>query len=255
MGSGEESSRFLLSVVIPSYNEGPEILLFLKDVRDYLDTRGFGSEILVVDDASTDGTYDLLVELERAGPYRVFRNAVNRGKGYSVRKGVLASKGDYILTMDADNAYSISALDDFLMPLRKGTCHIALGNRRIPNSRFVLSPKFLPYVYVRHLTGIMFNRIVQRFLLSGFSDTQCGYKCFRRDAAMRIFRQLRILGFCFDVEVLVLASEFGYACIDIPVTFRYNGEPSSIRLFPHTFIFLRDLFLIRRNRLRGVYAI
>ena len=253
MGSNQEIGAPLLSVVVPCFNEGPQIKLFLDNIRDYLGFREFQSEILVVDDASTDDTGKVLSEYRKKPPFRILRNSSNRGKGYSVKKGVMSSKGSYILVVDADRAYKISALDDLLTPLRKGQSHIALGNRRMSHSRFVLTPKYLPYVYVRHLTGVMFNLIVRLTVLPGFTDTQCGCKCFTRKAALDIFSRLKIPGFCFDVEVLALAVKLGYDCLDVPVTFYYYGEPSSIRIFPHMFHFLRDLFLIRRNTVLGVY--
>ncbi len=253
MESHREEKAPLLSVVIPSFNEGLQLGNFLMDIQNYLDSRDFKSEVLVIDDASTDTSEALLREFAGVQPFRIFRNSENQGKGYSVRRGILASQGDYILILDADGAYRISALDDFLAPLRTGAHDIALGNRRIHQSRFVLQPKYLPYVYVRHLTGVMFNLIARSSVLPGFTDTQCGYKCFSRKAAMDIFKRLRIPGFCFEVEALAIAVRRGYRCIDIPVTFYYCGEPSSIRVFPHALYFLRDIFLIRRNMMLGVY--
>jgi dolichyl-phosphate beta-glucosyltransferase len=255
MGSNQEIRTPLLSVVIPAFNQGPEIRLFLENVRDYLDTQEFQSEILVVDDASTDATYEFISEFKAIQSFRIFKNSSNHGKGYSVKKGVMASRGTYILVVDADSAYNISSLNNFLTPLRKGKCDIALGNRRMSHSRFVLRPKYLPYIYVRHLTGVMFNLIARTIVLPGFMDTQCGYKCFSRNAALDIFKRLRITGFCFDVEALSLAVKLGYRCLDVPVTFYYYGEPSSIRVFPHALHFLRDLVLIRRNMILGVYDV
>jgi len=253
MGSNQETRPPLLSVVIPSFNEGSGIRLFLENISDYLGTQEFQSEILVVDDASTDATYEFICEFKEIQSFRIFRNLSNHGKGYSVKRGVMASRGKYILVVDADNAYRISSLNDFLTPLRKGKCDIALGNRRMSHSRFVLRPKHLPYIYIRHLTGVMFNLIARTIVLPGFTDTQCGYKCFSRNAALDIFKRLRITGFCFDVEVLSLAVRLGYRCLDVPVTFYYYGEPSSIRVFPHALYFLRDLILIRKNMILGVY--
>ena len=253
MRSYQEIEAPLLSVVIPSFNEGHQIKLFLNNVRDYLGSREFQSEILIVDDASTDDTEKFLSEYRKEASFRIFRNSSNRGKGYSVKRGIMSSRGEYILTVDADSAYKIASLDDFLTPLQKGKCDIALGNRRMSHSRFVLRPKYLPYVYVRHLTGVMLNWIVRLTVLPGFTDTQCGFKCFTRKAALDIFKCMKIPGFCFDVEVLALAVSLGYVCFDVPVTFYYYGEPSSIRVFPHTIHFLRDLFLIRRNIALGVY--
>ena len=254
METGQEEGNVFLSVVIPSFNEGTQIRFFLETVKNYLDTREFQYEILVVDDASTDETWEIINKLDKIYPFIFLKNEINRGKGYSIKKGILASHGNYILLLDADNAYRISSLDDFLGPLRKNECDIALGNRRMPQSRFVLRPKYLPYIYIRHLTGVIFNWIVRMLVLPEFTDTQCGYKCFKRKAAQNIFKRQLIQGFCFDVEILCLAVKLGYRCLDVPVTFYYCGEPSSIRFF-HTLHFLRDLFLIRKNLFLGIYHV
>ena len=149
--------------------------------------------------------------------------------------------------MDADSAYDIKSLNDFLKPLLEEKCDIAIGNRRLRRSRFVLRPKYLPYVYARHLIGKIFNLFSRMIVLPGFTDTQCGYKCFRRNPAVDIFRRQRLKGFCFDVEVLFLAVKLGYRCLEVPVTFYYHGEPSSIRVFPHSLYFMLDLARIRIN--------
>ena len=255
METRQGKERPLLSVVIPSFNEGDKIRFFLETAKGYLDTRGFKYEILVVDDASTDSTWQTTSRLAKDPPFTFLRNETNHGKGYSVKKGVLASHGSYILTIDADSAYRISDLNDMLEPLLKDQCDISLGNRRMPQSRFVLRPKFLPYIYIRHLTGLIFNAIVRAAVLPDFTDTQCGYKCFKRHAAMDIFERQHIEGFCFDVETLSLAVRLGYRCVDVPVTFYYSGEPSSIRLFPHALHFLKDLLKIRRNLCSGIYHV
>lgn len=243
----------LLSVVIPSFNEGSKIGAFLQDVQYYLEQQNFHAEIVVVDDGSTDSTQEVLNQLRESYPICILRNDMNSGKGYSVKEGVMASSGKFILVMDADNAYIISSLNDFLTPLIGGEYDIAVGNRRINSSRFVLSPKYLPYVYVRHLLGQIFNMFTRMIVLQGYTDTQCGYKCFSREAAIEIFRMQRIKGFCFDVEVLFLAAKLGYRCVEVPVTFYYDGEPSNIRLFPDALYFLLDLVKIRFNDIMKRY--
>lgn len=255
MQKESEPKDILLSVVIPSFNEASKIGPFLDDVYHYLERRSFSAEIIVVDDASTDSTHSVLNQFAASHPISMLQNDTNSGKGYSVKRGVMASRGKFILFMDADGAYSISSLDAFLTPLLEGKYDIVVGNRRISDSRFVMSPRHLPYVYLRHLLGQMFNWFTTMVVLSGYTDTQCGYKCFSRKAAMEIFGLQRIKGFCFDVEILFVARRLGYRCLEVPVTFHYDGEPSSVRLFPHAFHFLLDLVSIRLNHILRRYNV
>ncbi len=255
MQAKPESEDILLSVVLPSFNEGEKIGAFLKDIQHCLERQDFKAEIIVVDDASTDSTYKVLNQFKESHPIRILRNDTNSGKGHSIKQGALAARGKFILTMDADNAYPISSLYDFLSPLLRDECDIVLGNRRINASRFVLSPKHLPYVYVRHLLGQLFNMFTRSIVLPKYTDTQCGCKCFSREAAMNILKLQSIKGFCFDVEVLFLAEKLGYRCVEVPVTFYYDGEPSSVRIFPHAFYYLLDMVRIRFNDIMGRYNV
>jgi dolichyl-phosphate beta-glucosyltransferase len=255
MQAKPDPEDILLSVVVPSFNEGSKIGAFLQDVQYYLERQSFHAEIVVVDDASTDSTSMVLNQFEESYPICIIRNDINSGKGYSVKKGVIASRGKFILFMDADNAYPISSLNDFLLPLLGGEYDIAMGNRRMDSSRFLMSPRYLPYVYVRHLLGQIFNMFTRMIVLPRYTDTQCGYKCFSREAAMEVFRLQRIKGFCFDVEMLFIAAKLGYRCVEVPVTFYYDGEPSTVRLFPDALYFLLDLARIRLNNILGRYDV
>ncbi len=248
-----DAEDVFLSVIIPSFNEGLKIGAFLKEVQTYLEQQQFRTEIVVVDDASTDSTYDILTNFCESYTIRILRNSTNSGKGYSVKEGVMASRGRFLLVVDADGAYPISSLHGLLTPLLEGKYDIAVGNRRMNSSRFVLSPRHLPYIYFRHLLGEIFNIFTRMVVLKGFTDTQCGLKCFSRKVATEIFALQHIRGFCFDVEVLFLAAKRGYRCVEVPVTFYYNGEPSSIRLFPDALHFLLDLVRIRFNNFVGRY--
>lgn len=247
MQAKTESEDVLLSVVLPAFNEEEGIGALLQDIKYHLQHQNYGGEIIVVDDASTDSTYKILSQFNESYPICILRNSSNSGKGYSVKKGIMASSGRFILVMDADGAYTLTSLNDFLVPLLGGEYDIAIGNRRLHRSRFVMSPRHLPYVYVRHLIGLTFNMFTKMIVLQRYTDTQCGYKCFSREAAKQIFRLQRIRGFCFDVEVLFLAKKLGYRYVEVPVTFHYDGERSSVRLFPHSVYYLFDLIRIRLN--------
>jgi dolichyl-phosphate beta-glucosyltransferase len=250
-----ESKDILLSVVLPAFNEEAKIGALLHDIKYRLERHNYKAEIIVVDDASTDATYKVLSQFSESYPICILQNSSNSGKGYSVKKGVMASSGRFLLVMDADGAYTLSSLNDFLVPLLGGEYDIAAGNRRLYTSRFVMSPRHLPYVYVRHLIGLTFNMFAKIIVLKRYTDTQCGYKCFCREAATKIFRLQRVKGFCFDVEVLFLAKKLGYRCVEVPVTFHYDGERSSVRLFAHSLHYLFDLIRIRLNDILGRYPV
>ncbi|MBW1742195.1 MAG: glycosyltransferase [Deltaproteobacteria bacterium] len=253
MQAKPESKDILLSVVLPAFNEETEIGALLQDIKYRLQSQNYSAEIIVVDDASTDSTYKILSQFNESYPIYILRNSSNSGKGYSVKKGIMASSGRFILVMDADGAYSLSSLNDFLVPLLGGEYDIAVGNRRLHSSRFVMSPRHLPYIYVRHLIGLTFNMVAKMIVLGRYTDTQCGYKCFCREAATKIFRLQRTKGFCFDVEVLFIAKKLGYRCLEVPVTFHYDGEQSSVRLFAHSLHYLFDLIRIRLSDMLGRY--
>ena len=248
-----EPEDILISLVIPVFNQEAEIGSFLESIYSYLAQQSFHAEIIVVDDASTDSTSEVLEKISSSQLVRILRNNINSGKGYSVKQGVMVSKGRFVLVMDGDGAYDISTMDHLLSPLLEDKCDVVLGSRRIEHSRFVLSPKYLPYVYIRHLLGQIFNFFTRITVLPKFNDTQCGYKCFSRKAAADIFSRQRVKGFCFDVEVLFLAIKLGYRCLEIPVTFYYHGEPSTVRLLPDSLYLLRDLVRIRLNDILGRY--
>ena len=255
MGEKTKSTDILLSVILPAFNEEATIGAVLQDIKHYLEQQNYDAEIIVVDDASTDSTYQVLSQFNESHPICILQNRGNSGKGYSVKKGIMASSGRFLLVMDADGAYTLSSLNDFLLPLLGGEYHIAVGNRRLHSSRFVMSPRHLPYVYVRHLIGLTFNMFSKLIVLQRSTDTQCGCKCFCREAAIGIFRLQRIKGFCFDVEVLFLAKKLGYRCVEVPVTFHYDGERSSVRLLPHSLYYVLDLVKIRLNDTLGRYSV
>jgi len=164
-----------LSVIIPAYNEGHAIGPHLEQIRDYAVASGKCVEVIVVDDGSDDGTYEV-VEGFPAGPLTVslLRNGANRGKGYSVRRGMLAARGRWLLMSDADASTHIREVDK-LLPHLEGGFDIVIGSRDMPES--VVSPV---QPWSRRMMGAMLRFVRRRLMLRDLSDTQCGFKCFRR---------------------------------------------------------------------------
>lgn len=238
--------KFLLSIVIPTFNEEKRILSTLDHITSYLKKYKFRFEIIIVDDGSQDNTVKVTQEyIKKCSSIRIIENGINRGKGYSVRNGILQSNGDLILFSDADLSTPIEELPKFLRWLEKGY-DIAIGSRALKESVVLNQP------LRRRIMGIIFNRMVQIISVRGIIDTQCGFKCFKRQAAYDIFSIQKLNRFSFDVETLYLAKKKGYKIKEISVRWYYNSN-SKVRCFKDSIQMFKDLFIIRINDLFGRY--
>jgi dolichyl-phosphate beta-glucosyltransferase len=244
----------LVSLVIPSYNGAEEILETLGKVQAYFAKQSYIHEVIVVDDGSQDHTAATLKALAEDYPELVaLHNDLNMGKGYSIRRAMLVSSGRYVFYTDADLAYPIEELERLLTPLMAGLYDVSVGSRVHEASSFRLHPRYFRYVYRRHLMSRFFNWIVRAALGLHVMDTQCGFKGFTAGAAKRIFSQVRILGFAFDVEVLLLAQRLDLRIIEMPVTFSYGGEVSTVKIIQNACQALFDLTQIYRWDRQGMY--
>jgi dolichyl-phosphate beta-glucosyltransferase len=236
-----------LSVVIPAYNEALRIGNTLSVIRTYLQQQPFTAEILVVDDGSQDGTAAAVQALDAAlPPVRLLRNDLNRGKGFSVRQGFLHADGEYLLFSDADLSTPIEEVEKLLVALRE-PCDIAIGSRALSESRVeVHQPRYREYM------GRLFNLCVQALAVPNIHDTQCGFKCFRREAARAICARMTAERFGFDVEMLYLARHFGYRVREVPVVWRHSPQ-SRVRMWQDPVSMLGDLLRIRWHDLWGRY--
>lgn len=236
-----------LSVVIPAFEEVARIGQTLEQVRAYLDDQEFDSEVVVVVDGGRDGTLTLVKAAMTGWPaLRVLESDVNRGKGYSVRRGMLEACGRYLLFSDADLSTPIAEVERLIAALEVGA-DIAIGSRTLAGSDVRVSQ-----AWWRRSMGRMFNQIVRRVAVSGIRDTQCGFKCFRRDAARRLFALQRIRRFAFDVELLWLARRLGYRVAEVPVIW-VNNASSRVNPVTDSFWMLVDLARLRYHDLRGAY--
>lgn len=236
-----------LSIIIPAYNEEKRIAPALKKMLDYLFSKGYQWEVILVDDGSTDRTTDVAREVIKDKRLIVIRNIINQGKGYSVKRGVLASNGEVILFLDADISTPIEELDKMLPWIDKGY-DIIIGSRAVPDSLIEI-----PQPWYRQTMGKIFNYIVRAFILKVFKDTQCGFKCFKKEAAMKIFSLQRLAGFAFDVEILLIARRFGFKIKEIPVRW-INSPESKVRLVKGSLSMLWELFNIRYYDWKGYYS-
>ncbi len=240
--SDHEPQTVRLSVVIPTYNKESRIASTLEAVAGYLAAKPFASEIVVVDDGSTDRTAEAArAALAGRSPSKVLRRDRNLGKGASVKEGVLAAAGELVLFCDDDLSTPIGELDKALAGLEKGA-DVVIGSRAHPGADIQVRQR-----RPREWMGKVFNLLVRLFVLKGFLDTQCGFKAFRAAAAKDIFSRLQTAGFGFDVEVLVLARALGYRIAEIPVVW-CDVRPSRLRIFRGSWGMARDLWRIRRSR-------
>ena len=233
------SRRF--SVVVPAYNEGPRIAGTVRTLRDVLGH--LDPEIVVVDDGSTDATATLA---EEAGADLVVRQPRNTGKGAAVRAGFAAASGEAIAYTDADLAYPPEQLEAMLRVVEAGFPFVA-GSRRHEETVTLIRARRL-----REVTGRVFNLATAAIVNSGFRDTQCGIKAFRREEGRLLLAAGLVDGFAFDVELFVLAKRFGIAVTEAPVQIR-NAETSSVRMGRDSRRMIQDLLRIRRWAANGTY--
>jgi glycosyltransferase involved in cell wall biosynthesis len=235
-----------LSIVIPAYNEELRLPKSLERVRAYLETKGVSSEVIVVDDGSRDGTVQF-VELQMAAwpALRVVKNPGNRGKGYSVRHGMLEARGKIILFTDADLSAPIEEADKLLAAL--ATHDVAIGSRAMDRSLTSVHQS-----WTREFAGIMFNTVVRVILGLRIEDTQCGFKAFRREKSQIIFQQQRIDRFGFDPELLFLAKRNGLTIAEIPVRWA-NAEGTTVSIWDGIRAMFFEVAKVRWNAMTGKY--
>jgi glycosyltransferase involved in cell wall biosynthesis len=237
-----------LSVVIPAYNEALRIGITLDKVRQYLDTRSFPCELIIVDDGSRDEMPELLAEYcERHPGTRVLRNEPNRGKGYSVRRGVLEARGQFVLFTDADLSAPIEETNKLLAALEPTGADAAVGSRALDRRLIgVRQP------WRREMAGRVFNLLVRFFSGLKIQDTQCGLKLFRRETTRRAFELQTVTGFGFDPELLFLIERLGGRIIEVPV--RWNDNPATkVHFLRDSTRMFFDLVALRWRAITGRY--
>ena len=239
---------------MPVRNGADRLPAHLAALRAFACARGHPTELVLVDDASEPAAARLLTEFGRdAAEVTVLRNDTNRGKGFSVARGMLAARGRYRVFTDADLAYPVDEIAHIVHRLETGS-DVAIACRVLPESRYLMSPSFFHYLYTRHVMSRVFNRVVRLVLLPGILDTQAGLKGFTARAAELIFPRLTIAGFGFDVELLYIAKQHGLTVAQAAVHYRYDDEPSTVRFAADAVEMLEDLVKIRWNAWRGRYG-
>lgn len=248
----------LVSIVIPAYNE-EEIIRrgVLQRVAQYLSSQDYESEVIVVDDGSTDATPSLIEEAHVRWPFLSLLRAEHGGKGRAVAAGVRAARGRYVFFIDMDQSTPIDHLTDALRALREGA-DVVIASRWLKDSERLGEP------LARRVGGRAFSLLVRLLLLPGISDSQCGFKGFRKEVADELFAGLVVFGegpravsgpmvTAFDVELLVQARERGYEIAEVPVTW-HHVETDRVSVLRDGIRMLREVLAVWMNRRRGRYA-
>lgn len=237
----------LLSLIIPAYNEGAPDRLpeSLSKIKTFVDIQDFPIEVLIVNNNSTDDTQEIAEAAAAESSYFRVLFEPTQGKGAAVRTGMLDAGGEYLFVCDADLSMPIEEVLKFLPP-QAARYDIAIASREAPGSKRIGEPE------IRHIMGRVFNFIVKLVAVRGLNDTQCGFKCFRREIAQELFPLQTINGWAFDVELLYIAQKRNHNIIEIPITWYYR-EHSKIKPFKDSINMFAETLRIRRNGWRGLY--
>ncbi len=235
-----------LTIVIPAYNEAHRLPASLERLHEYVESRAEQIEVVVVDDGSGDGTVGAVRSWMESWPELRLIQGEHHGKGGAIRAGVLAARGEYVATADADFSMPASEFDRF-SPSALGPYDIAIGSREVMGAQRLGEP------LLRYLMSRMFNLVTRFLLVRSIRDTQCGFKCLRREAALDLCASQTVEGWGFDVELLHIARLRGYRICEVPVVWRYI-EGSRIHPFRDALAMLGELLSIRVHSWRGRYA-
>ncbi|MBP6632140.1 MAG: glycosyltransferase family 2 protein [Kofleriaceae bacterium] len=239
-----------LSIVVPAYNEEQRLEPTLRRYHAVLAARGQAFELVVVDDGSTDDTAGLVERLAPELPgLRVIRSYPNRGKGHAVRVGMLGARGAVRVMCDADGSMPPEELEKLLAPIAAGTAEIAIGSRYVAGA-----PHRMSQPLYRRLWSRLCNQVIQRALVPGVLDTQCGFKAFTAEAARDLFGRATVNGWAFDLEILALARRRGWALVEIGVIW-VDDARSKVNPVRDLVKVVREALTIRRNLRDNVYGL
>lgn len=238
----------LLSIVVPAYNEAAPDRLpnSLKQITAFVATQSYGIEVIIVNNNSTDNTLQIAESAATDFDYIRVITETTQGKGAAVKAGMAVAKGDYLFICDADLSMPIEEVVKFLPPNAEHY-DIAIASREAKGAKRIGEPE------MRHIMGRVFNFIVKVLAVRGLNDTQCGFKCFRREVAEKVFPLQTINGWAFDVELLFIAQKHGYKIIEVPITWYYKPQ-SKIKPMGDSYKMVMETLKVRRNWKKGVYG-
>lgn len=233
-----------LSIIIPAHNEQNRLPDTLEQVFRFLNERSFTSEVIVVENGSSDRTYEVAQQFARQHQnLRVIQS--ERGKGAAVQRGMLAAQGQYRFMCDADLSMPVEEIIKFIPPALEDF-DIAIASREAKGAVRYNEPSY------RHIGGRGINFIIQALILPGLNDTQCGFKLFRAEVAQDLFSRQTLHGWSFDIELLYIARRHGYRIKEIPIHW-YHFSDSKVNALRDAVRMIQDIFRIHTNAQRGMY--
>lgn len=238
-------SNLHLSIIIPAHNEEQRLPDSLEKVVQFLDSQPYNAEVLVVENASSDKTFQIAADFASRFAFIQAMHEDLPGKGRAVRTGMLAARGEYRFFADADLSMPINEVSRFLPPAIDAP--IVIASREAPGAIRYNEPAY------RHITGRVFNGLIHALVLPGLQDTQCGFKMFQAKVAKELFKRQTLMGWSFDVELLYIARLRGLPVLEIPIPWYFNPE-SKVNVLRDSWRMFRDLLIIRRNGRLGKYA-
>lgn len=238
--------RPYLSIVIPAHNEEHRLPPALEKIDAFLKSQDFTAEVVVVENGSTDRTFEVAQSFATRLPYVRAMTVNTRGKGLAVKAGMLAARGDFRFICDTDLSMPIEDIVKFLPPVTAGY-DLMIATREGPGANRVGEPAY------RHFMGRVNNLIIKLMAVRQFEDTQCGFKMFTREAAEDLFTVQQMAGIGFDVELIFVAVKRGYKIKEIPITWYFDSD-SRMRLVQDSLRMLQEIWQIRRNWRKGLYA-
>lgn len=239
-------SNIYLSVIIPSYNEEKRIGKTLESVGEFLARQKYQAEVIIVCDGATDKTAEIAKSFsQKISGLQIVENKENHGKGFVTRQGMLASRGEYRVFMDADNSTSLDQIDNFLPFFAQGY-DVVIGDRDLKGSRITVHQS-----RAKEALGDFGNLLIQLLAVPGIKDTQCGFKIFSKKASETIFKKMTVDRWGFDIEILALAIKFGFRIKTVPIVW-VNDPNSKVKIsgYINTFV---ELAKIKWNLMTGKY--
>ncbi len=233
-----------LSIIIPAHNEERRLPQTLEQVARFVNGQSFQTEVLVVENASSDHTLGIAREAAAQYDFLHILHDERPGKGRAVQKGMLNAQGRYRFFADADFSMPVDEISRFIPPAHD--VPIAIASREAHGAVRYDEPSY------RHFTGRVFNTLIRALVLPGLDDTQCGFKMFRADVVEELFRRQTLMGWSFDVELLYIARQRGYTILEMGVPWYFNPE-SKVNVLRDSWRMFFDLLAIRRNGRQGKY--
>lgn len=240
------SENIHLTILVPSYNESSIISESLSEINNFLNTKKYSSEIVVVDDGSGDDSVEIVKKLNLSR-VKLFGYKNNRGKGGALKKGILYSRGKYVIFTDVDLSVPVESVNEFLRELERGESDVVIGTRKIKSAKVLVHQPWL-----RENLGKGFTFITRIITGVGVSDFTCGFKGFSNTSAKKIFGNSLLARWAYDAEILYLAKKFGYKIKELPVTWT-NRKDTRVKLWNAVVTSLGDLLRLKLNDWLGKY--